>query len=134
MREAYLEYVSLNAFIISNTFKSNARLKLEKNQVNARPHFETERLIAENYSHSSPTLSSNNKQKKILKNEQKNKHVCIHEIRQLIIMKTKTKIKIDSHRSGINIAEYRHEHKYSIYMKRLSMTMLICIRQHLSKI
>ena len=89
MREAYLQYVSLNAFIISNTFKSSARLKLVKNQVNAKPHFEAERLIAENYSHSSYTLYSNNKQKNVLKNKQKNKNVCIHEIRQLIIMKKK---------------------------------------------
>ena len=107
---------------------------MAKNQVNAKPHSGAERLIPENYSHSSSTLSSNNKQKKIPKNKQKNKHVYIHEIRQLIIMKTKTKMKIDSHRYGINIPGCRHKQKYSIYMKRFSMAMLICIRQHLSKI
>ena len=91
MREGYLHYVSLNVFIISNTFKSNARLKLVENQVNAKPHSEAERLIAENYSYSSSTLYSNNKQKNVLKNKQKSKNICIHEIRQLIIMKNKDK-------------------------------------------
>ena len=70
----------------------------------------------------------------ILKNKQKNKHVCIHEIMQLIIMKMKTKMKIDSRKYGINRPRCRHGHKYSKYMKRLSIMMLICIKQHLSKI
>ena len=70
----------------------------------------------------------------ILKNKQKNKHVCIHEIMQLIIMKMKTKMKIDSRKYGINRPRGRHGHKYSKYMKRLSMMMLICIKQHLSNI
>ena len=68
----------------------------------------------------------------ILKNKQKNKHVCIHEIMQLIIMKMKTKIKIDSRKYDINRPRCRHGHKYSKYMKRVSMMMLICIKQHLS--
>ena len=63
-----------------------------------------------------------------------NKHVCIHEIMQLIIMKMKTKMKIDSRKYGINRPRQRHGHKYSKYMKRLSMMMLICIKQHLSNI
>ena len=70
----------------------------------------------------------------ILKNKQKNKHVCIREIMQLIIMKMKTKMKIDSHKYGINRSRCRYGHKYSKYMKRLSMMMLICIKQHLSNI
>ena len=60
MREAYLQYASLNAFIISKTFKSNTRLKFAKNQVNAKPQSEAERLTPKNYSHSSSKLSSNN--------------------------------------------------------------------------
>ena len=48
-------------FYIDNTFISNARLKLAKNQANAKQHPEAELLTAEYYSHSSPTLSSNNK-------------------------------------------------------------------------
>ena len=45
-------------FYISNTFISNARLKLVKNQLNAKQHPEAELLLFENYSHPSFTLSS----------------------------------------------------------------------------
>ena len=41
-------------------------------------------------------------------------------------------MKIDSRKYGINRPRGRHGHKYSKYMKRLSMMMLICIKQHLS--
>ena len=49
-------------FYISNTFTSNARLKLPKKkyQVNAKQHPEAELLLFENYSHSSFTLSFKN--------------------------------------------------------------------------
>ena len=47
-------------------------------------------------------------------------------------MKMKTKIKIDSRKYEMNIPRCRHGHKYSKYMKRLSIMMLICIKQHLS--
>ena len=67
-------------------------------------------------------------------NKQKNKHVYIHEITQLIIMKMKMKMKIDSRKYDINTPRCRHRHKYSKYMKRLSMMMLICIKQQLSKL
>ena len=70
----------------------------------------------------------------ILKNKQKNKHLCIQEIMQLIIMKMKTKMKLDSCKWGINRPRCRHEHKCSKYMKRLSMMKLICIKEHLSNI
>ena len=43
----------LNAFLISNTFMSNARLKLAKNQANANQHPEAELLLLGYYSHSS---------------------------------------------------------------------------------
>ena len=59
-REAFLQYASLHSFFISNTFISNARLKLAKNQANAKQHPEAELLTSENYWHSSSTLSSNN--------------------------------------------------------------------------
>ena len=45
-------------FFISNTFLSNTRLKLAKNQANAEQHPEAELLLFENYSHSSVMLSS----------------------------------------------------------------------------
>ena len=41
-----------------NTFISNARLKLTKNQANAKEHPEAELLLLENYSNSSSKLSS----------------------------------------------------------------------------
>ena len=44
------------------------------------------------------------------------------------------KIKDRSHRYDINRHRSRHGHKYSKYKKYLSLTMLICIRQHLSNI
>ena len=48
-------------FFISNTFISNARLKLAKNQANAKQHPEAELLLFENCSHSlSALLSKNN--------------------------------------------------------------------------
>ena len=47
-------------FFISNTFISNAKLKLAKNQANAKQHLEAELLLFENYSHSSSTLLSKN--------------------------------------------------------------------------
>ena len=53
---------------------------------------------------------------------------------QLIIMKMKTKMKTDSRKYGINKPSCRHGHKYSKYVKCLSMMMLICIKQHLSNI
>ena len=53
----YLHYTLL---VISNTFISNARLKLAENQANAKQHSEAELLLFENYSRSSSTLSSKN--------------------------------------------------------------------------
>ena len=72
----------------------------------------------------------------ILKNKQNNKHVCIciHEVMQLIIMKMKTKMKIDSIKYVINRPKCRHRHKYGKYMKRLSMMIFTCIKQHLRNI
>ena len=36
-------------FFITNTFISNARLKLSKNQANAKQHLDSELLVFENY-------------------------------------------------------------------------------------
>ena len=57
----------------------------------------------------------------ILENKQMNKHVCIHEIMQLIIMQIKTKMKKDSRKYCINRPKCWHGHNYSKYMKRLSI-------------
>ena len=53
-------FPTINRFSISNTFISNARLKLVKNQANAKQHPEAKLLTFENYSHSSSTLSIKN--------------------------------------------------------------------------
>ena len=45
---------------MGKTFVSNARLKLAKNQANAKQHPQAELLLSENYSHSPSTLSSKN--------------------------------------------------------------------------
>ena len=47
-------------FLLSNTFISNVRLKLAKNQTNAKQHPEAELLTSENYWRFSSMLSSNN--------------------------------------------------------------------------
>ena len=70
----------------------------------------------------------------ILKNKQRNKCVCIHEIIQLIIMKMKMKMKNGSHRYDINRPGSKNRYKCSEYKKCLSMMMLICTKQHLSNI
>ena len=62
-------------FFISNTFISNARLKLAKNQVNAKQHPEAEILLFENYSHYSSTLSSKNSW--IYSTKQVKEQVCL---------------------------------------------------------
>ena len=90
----------LHAFFISNTFISKTRLKLAKNQANAKHHPDAELLTCQNYSHSLSTLSTKTIGY-ILKNKQKNKCVCIHEIIQLIVMKIKMKMK--------NITQMRHK-------------------------
>ena len=60
-------------------------------------------------------------------------YVCIHEIIRLIVMKMKI-MKNRSYKYDINWPRCRHGHKYSKYKQRLSMMMLICIKQHLSNI
>ena len=68
-----------------------------------------------------------------LKNTQKNKCVYIPETLRLIIMKMKIKKKNRSHRCDINRSRSRQGHKYSKCKTCLSMAMLICIKQYLSK-
>ena len=75
----YTRIVNEQACFVSNTFISNARLKLAKNQANAKQHPEAKLLSLENYSHSSsryhPKIIGH-----ILKNKQKNKCACIYTI------------------------------------------------------
>ena len=48
---------SITHFFYMQHFHVNARLKLAKNQANAKQHPETELFLFEKYSHSSSTLS-----------------------------------------------------------------------------
>ena len=52
-----LEYT---LYLKSNTFISNSRLKLAKNQANDKQHPEANLFLFENHAHSSSTLSSKN--------------------------------------------------------------------------
>ena len=121
-------FLQIHAFFICN-----ARLKLTKNQANAKQHSEAELLIFEIYcSHSPSTLTS--KIVRHIKNKQRNKYVCVHEIIWVIIMKIKMKSNKRSHRYDIHRTRSIHGHKYRKYKKYFCMMILICIKQHLSKI
>ena len=63
---------------MSNTFISNARLKLAKNQAKAKQHLEAEPLLFENHSLSSSKLSSKNSDR-YSKKYTKNKCACFNE-------------------------------------------------------
>ena len=94
-------------FFLSNTFISNARLALAKNQ--AKQHPEDEILLFENHSLSSSMLSSkidSRYSKKCRKNQ-----VCQWQWKQA-----------------------RHGHKYTQDKMCLSIVIAICIKQHLSNI
>ena len=81
-------YTDYTRFFINNIFISNSRLKLAKNEANAKQDPEAELKLFESYSHFSSTLSSKN----ISKNNHKSKRVFSHEITRLIIMKMKMKM------------------------------------------
>ena len=71
----------LHAFFICKTFVSNGRIKLAKNQVNAKQHTEAELLLFEYYSHFSSTRSNHQRcsiQIGVLRNFTKftGKHLC----------------------------------------------------------
>ena len=64
----------------------------------------------------------------ILKNKQKKKHNCIHQIIQLITMKMKVKMKNRSHRYDNNRPWSKDGHKDSECKKCLILMMLICVK------
>ena len=76
---------------------------MARNEANAKQHLEAERILFEICSHFSSRVSSKiNRTYLFLKNNQKNKCVCIHEVIGLIIMKIKVKMKNRSHRYDTN--------------------------------
>ena len=52
--------INMHAFLWATLFISNTRLKLAKNQANAKQHLEADFLLFENYLFTSFTLSSKN--------------------------------------------------------------------------
>ena len=73
-----ISIITHTLFFISNTFISNAKLKLLKNQAKAKQHPDAELSLFENYSLFSFTLSSRNNMR-YTKNVQKKKYVCLNE-------------------------------------------------------
>ena len=55
------QFIFFGTLLYTLFFISNARLKLAKNQANAKQHPKTKLLLFENYSHSSSMLSKNNR-------------------------------------------------------------------------
>ena len=119
--------LTLYAFL-SNTFTSNVRLKLGKDQTNAKQHPEAELLLFENYLLSSSTLSE------VIGNILKSKYVCLNKVIWIMTMKMRLKMKNRSHRFDINRPRPRHGHKYTKNKIGLSIVIVICIKQHLSNI
>ena len=124
---------ALHAFFISNTFISNTRLKLAKNQAKAKQHPEAELLLFENYSISSSTLSSKNN-RRYSKNCTDSKYVCLNEVIWLVTMKMRLKMKNRLHRYDINGPRPGLRDKYTKYKISLTTMMVICVKQHLSNI
>ena len=82
---------------LSNTFISNARLKLARIQANAKQHPEADchlKIIHILHPRYHPKMVG-----QVLKNKKKDKCVCIHKITRLILMKLKINMKNRSHRS-----------------------------------
>ena len=119
-------------FFIRNTFISNTRLKLAKNQAKVKQHSEAELWIIENC-----WLSSSRHHPKIiediLKNVQQNNCVCLNKVIWLMTMKMRLKMKYRSHRCKINSPRPRHGHRYKCILC-FGMMIVICIKQNLSNI
>ena len=116
---------------ISNTFISNARLKLAKNKPNAKKHTEAELLLYENYLHYSSILSSKNNSSYSNSKKQAKEQMCLYSKDYTISHKNVDENEKQSHRDDMNRPKSGHGHKYSKHKKCLSMMMmLICTNQH----
>ena len=114
-------------------FTNNTFAKITKSQVKAKQHPEAELSLFENYLLFSSSLSSKNNTK-YSKKCTKIKYVCLNEVIRLMAMKMRLKMKNRSHIYDINRTRLRHGHEYTKYKMCLSIIMVICIKQHLSKI
>ena len=109
-------YESLRqAFFISSTFISNARLKWTKKQAKTKQHPEDELLLFEKYSLSLFTLSTKSNGRYSKKCTQ-NMFVCLNEVMWLMSMKMRLEMKDTSHRYDIYRPKPRHWHKFTEYM------------------
>ena len=106
----YEIHLALHAFL-SNTFISNASLKLTKDQANAKEH---------------PIW------KLFTFFLQKSKWVSIHKIIRLIKMNMKIKMKNTSHRYDINRPTSRHGHEYCKYKNCFTMMYQATPKQYLN--
>ena len=105
----HFNFYVVRTFFISNTFLSNTKLKLEKNQANTKQHFETMSWgwtftnihILHSFYH--PKIIGD-----IVKTKKKKKCVCIHQILWLIIEKMMMKMKNRSHKHNINSPRSRY--------------------------
>ena len=120
-------------FFISNTFISNTRLNLTKNQEKAKQHPEAELWLIENYSLSSSTSSSKNNRRYFQKCT-KNEEVCLNEVIWLMTIKMRLEMKNRSHRNDINRLRSLHGHKYTKCKMCLCRMMAKCIKKQLSNI
>ena len=103
----------VHAFFISNTFKSNDRLKLAK----TKQMLSNTLMLNFCYQYSLSTLSSKNNRTNS-KISIKNKCVCIHEIIRLMIVRMMMKMKNRSHRHDINSSSSRQK----VIMRSVSST------------
>ena len=114
-------------FFISNTFIISASLKLAKKNT-LRLNFHYLKII--HFLH--PSLLYRNTKRYSQKCSKKS--TCFNDVMWSIIMKIKLKMKTRSQRYNINRPGSRYEHKFTEYKMRLSIMMIICIKQHLSNI
>ena len=128
-----LKKLTYTLFLISNSFISNARLKLAKikqmlSNILRLNNFYLKiiRILHPRYH---PKIIGH-----VLWNKQTNKWVYIHEIIRLIIMNMKMKMTKRSHRCDINRPRSIYGHKYSKCKNSLIMMILTCSKQHLSNI
>ena len=120
-------------FFISNTFISNARLKLTKNQAKAKQHPEAELLLFENYLLSSSSLSFKN-------NKRYSKKCTKKQVRLFkwgyIINGNEKRLKTKNrwYRYDMNRSRIRHGYKSTKYQIYFSIMMVMYIKQYLSNI
>ena len=104
-------------------------MQIGKNEAKTKQHPEAELLLFRNYSLYSSMWSSRNN-RRYFKNCTKANSICFNEVIWLMAMNTRLKVKRRSRRYDINRPRPRHRRKYTKYKMRLSVMMVLCIKQH----